>query len=193
MKYYFISGQGESAAEEKPVEEGLQPNQEPSPDDLSSPNADHAAPLLQAQQRPPSRVEREETCPGSASGTGTMEVEMTASMAVSEGTDIQSSTTGPDRDQPEQERAPEKDSEQERTLEKDRDDKETVDLEMVDEGLPPSKGSEDDSWEESEGQREPSDPNNNSLETPQDHQDDSIDIPEAHTQVCQTDIRLQNQ
>ncbi|XP_076014762.1 pecanex-like protein 2 [Genypterus blacodes] len=172
-----VEGQGESGAEEKPAEEGLQPSLEPSPDDLSSPNPDQAAPLLQSQQRPPSRVEREETCPGSASGTGNMDLELTASVALSEETDIRSSK---------RERAPEKDSDQERTFERDSDDKEIMDIEMIDEGLPLSKGSEDDSGEESEGQKEPSDPNNNSLDSPQD-QEDLIDIPDAHTQMCHRD------
>ncbi|XP_040905337.1 pecanex-like protein 1 isoform X2 [Toxotes jaculatrix] len=52
-----LEEQGESAAEEKPVEGGVHPSPEPSPDDLSSPNPDQAAPLLQAQQRPPADKE----------------------------------------------------------------------------------------------------------------------------------------
>ncbi|XP_022619371.1 pecanex-like protein 1 [Seriola dumerili] len=171
-----LEGQGESAAEEKPVEGGLHPNPEPSPDDLSSPNPDQAAPLLQAQQRPPSRAEREEMRPGSASGK--MDAEIIETGAVKEGMDIQSSLTGT-----EQERTAEKDSEQDRIEEKDCEDKETADRETADEGLPPSKGSEDESEEESEGQKEPSDPNNNSLETPKDRQDDFIDVPEPPAQT----------
>ncbi|KAF7659007.1 hypothetical protein LDENG_00004300 [Lucifuga dentata] len=183
-----VEGQGESAAEERPVDEGLQPSQEPSPDDLSSPSADQAAPLLQAQQRPPSRAEREEMCLGSASGTGNIDVEMTETVAVREGTDIQSSMTAPDRDQSEQKRTPEKDTDQNRTMQKDCSDKDTVYRETVDEGLPPSKGSEDESGEENEGQKEPSDPNNNSLEIPQDQQDDLVDIPEPPMEVGHTQI-----
>ncbi|KAG7228569.1 hypothetical protein INR49_007743 [Caranx melampygus] len=174
-------GQGESAVEEKPVEGGLHPSPEPSPDDLSSPNPDQAAPLLQAQQRPPSRAEREEMRPGSAGGK--MDAEIIETGAVKEGADVQSSLTGTDREQSEQERTAEKDSEQDRVQEKDCEDKETADRETADEGLPPSKGSEDESEEESEGKKEPSDANNNSLETPNDHQDELIDIPEAPAQA----------
>lgn len=166
------------------MEGGLHPSPEPSPDDLSSPNPDQAAPLLQAQQRPPSRAEREETRPGSASGTGKMDAEIIETGAVKEGVDIQGSLTGADRDQSEQERTAEKGSEQDIIEnEKDGEDKETADRETADEGLPPSKGSEDESEEESEGQKEPPDANNNSLETPQDRQEDFIDIPEPPAQV----------
>lgn len=173
------------------MEGGLHPSPEPSPDDLSSPNPDQAAPLLQAQQRPPSRAEREETRPGSGSGTEKMDAEIIESGAVKEGVDIQSSLTGTDREQSEQERTAEKDSDQDR-IEKEKDcedkDKETVDRETADEGLPPSKGSEEESEEESEEQKEPSDANNNSLETSQDHQEDFIDIPEPPAQVGLTDV-----
>ncbi|XP_042358651.1 pecanex-like protein 2 [Plectropomus leopardus] len=169
-------GQGESAAEERPVEGSLHPS--PSPDDLSSPNPDQAAPLLQAQQRPPSRAEREEMRPGSASGSGKMDAEITETVAAKEGIDVQSSLTGTDREKLEQERKTEKDSEQDRI--EDCEDKETADRETADEGLPPSKGSEDESEEESEEQKEPSDANNNTLETPQ---DDFIDIPESPAQA----------
>lgn len=179
--FHFISGQSESAAEEKPAEGGLHPSPEPSPDDLSSPNPDQAAPLLQAQQRPPSRAEREEMRPGSAGGK--MDAEIIETGAVKEGADVQSSLTVTDREQSEQERTAEKDSEQEGVEDKDCEDKETADRETADEGLPPSKGSEDESEEESEGKKEPSDANNNSLETPNDHQDELIDIPEAPAQV----------
>ncbi|XP_035518857.1 pecanex-like protein 1 [Morone saxatilis] len=174
-------GQGESA-EEKPVEGGLHPSPEPSPDELSSPNPDQAAPLLQAQQRPPSRAEREEMRPGS--GTGKMDVEIIETGAVKDGVDFQSSLTGTDREQPEQEPTTEKDPEQDRIEEeKDGEDKDAADRETADEGLPPSKGSEDESEEESEGQKEPPDANNNSLETAQDRQDDLIDIPEPPAQA----------
>ena len=166
----------------------LQPSPEPSPDDLSSPNPDQAAPLLQAQQRPPSRAERGEARPGSASGTGIMDVEITETRAVKEGVDIQSSLTGTDREQSEQGRTAEKDSEQGRIEGKDCEDKETVDRETADEGLPPSKGSEIESEEESEGQKEHSDANNNSLEIPEDRRDDFVAIPEPPAQVGLTDV-----
>uniref|UniRef100_A0A671YRY6 Pecanex-like protein n=1 Tax=Sparus aurata TaxID=8175 RepID=A0A671YRY6_SPAAU len=187
--FCFLPGQGESAADERPVDEGLQPSPEPSPDDLSSPNPDQAAPLLQAQQRPPSRAEREETRPGSASGTGKMDAETIETAAVKEGADAQSSVMGTDREQSEQERTTEKDSERDRIEEeKDCEDKEDEDRETADEGLPPSKGSEDESEEESEEQKETPDANNNSLETPQEHQEDFIDVPDPHAQVGLTDI-----
>ncbi|XP_051275744.1 pecanex-like protein 1 isoform X2 [Dicentrarchus labrax] len=174
-------GQGESA-EEKPVEGGLHPSPEPSPDELSSPNPDQAAPLLQAQQRPPSRAEREEMQSGS--GTGKMDVEIIETGAVKDGVDIQSSLTGTDREQPEHEPTTEKDPDQDRIEEeKDDEDKDATDRETADEGLPPSKGSEDESEEESEGQKEPPDANNNSLETAQDRQDDLIDIPKPPAQA----------
>ncbi|KAM8738092.1 pecanex-like protein 2 [Acanthopagrus schlegelii] len=179
-----VEGQGESAADERPVDEGLQPSPEPSPDDLSSPNPDQAAPLLQAQQRPPSRAEREETRPGSASGTGKMDAEIIETAAVKEGADAQSSVMVTDKEQSEQERTTEKDSERDRIEEeKDCEDKEDEDRETADEGLPPSKGSEDESEEESEEQKETPDANNNSLETPQEHQEDFIDAPDPPAQV----------
>lgn len=177
---HFIPGQGENAADERPVEGGLHTS--PSPDDLSSPNPDQAAPLLQAQQRPPSRAEREEIRPGSANGTAKLDAEIIETVAVKEGVDIQSS----DREQSEQERTPEKDSEKDRI--EDFEDKETVDRETADEGLPPSKGSGDESEEDSEGQKESPDANNNSLETPQDCQDEFIDIPEPPAQVSLTGV-----
>lgn len=181
---FLIPGQGECAAEEKPVEGGLHPSPEPSPDDLSSPNPDQSAPLLQAQQRPPSRAEREEMRPGSASGTGKMDVEIIDTGTVKEGTDVQISLTGTDREQSEQERTLEKDSQQDRVEKVEKsNDKENADRDTADEGLPPSKGSEDESEEENEGQKEPSDANNNSLETPQDHQDELIHIPGPAVQV----------
>ncbi|XP_056147775.1 pecanex-like protein 1 [Lampris incognitus] len=46
-------GQTECTVEERPAEDGLQPSQELSPEDFSSPNPDQDAPLLPAQQRPP--------------------------------------------------------------------------------------------------------------------------------------------
>ena len=175
FKFYnlhLIPGQGESAADERPVEGGLHTS--PSPDDLSSPNPDQAAPLLQAQQRPPSRAERQETRPGSANGTAKLDAEIIETVAVKEGADIQRGIGG---EQSEQEKTPEKDSQQQQ------EDKEAADRETADEGLPPSKGSGDESEEESEGQKESPDANNNSLETPQDCQDEFIDIPEPPAQV----------
>ncbi|XP_068575808.1 pecanex-like protein 2 isoform X3 [Cebidichthys violaceus] len=170
-----VEGQGESAADERPVEGGLHPS--PSPDDLSSPNPDQAAPLLQAQQRTPSRAEREEKRPGSASRTGKMDADIIETVSVKKGVDIQSSMS--DREQPEQETTTEK----EPYRIEDCEDKDSADRETADEGLPPSKGSEDES-EESEGQKEPPDANNNnSLGTPQDHQIDFIDTPDSPAQA----------
>lgn len=166
------------------MEGGLNPSPEPSPDDLSSPVPDQATPLLQAQQRPPSRAERDETQPISASPK--IDAETIAERgAVTEEVDFQSSLNG---GQSEQEGAVEKDTEQEMVEEKDCEDKETEDRDMIDEGLPPSKGSEDESEEESEELKEPSDTNHNSLETPQEDQDEFIDIPEALAQVGHADL-----
>ncbi|XP_068423984.1 pecanex-like protein 2 isoform X2 [Clinocottus analis] len=170
-----VEGAGESAAGERPVKGGLHPS--PSPDDLSSPNPDQATPLLQAQQRTPSRAEREERRPGSASETGKMDAEKIETVAVKEGVDIQSSLT--DREQSEQVRTREKGKDR---IE-DREEKDSADRETADEGLPPSKGSEDESEEENEGQKEPPDANNNSLGTPQDHQFDFIDTSDSPSQV----------
>lgn len=187
----FIPGQGESPAGEKPVEGDLHPSPEPSPDDLSSPNPDQAAPLLQAQQRPPSRAERDEMRPGSAGGVGKMDAEIIETAAVKERADIQDSLVVADREISEQERTTEKDWERDRIEEeKDCEDEEAADRETADEGLPLSRGSEDENEEESEGQKEPPDANNNSLETPQDCQDDFIDIPEPPAQVGLTLIEM---
>ncbi|XP_035029514.2 pecanex-like protein 1 isoform X2 [Hippoglossus stenolepis] len=178
-----VEEQGESTAEGKPVEARLHPSPEPSPDDLSSPNPDQAAPLLQAQQRPPSRAEREDMRPISASGTmGKMDEELPENAAAKEGVDVQSTLMESDRERSEQERTAEKVLEQERIEEKDSEDKDTEERETADEGLPPSKGSEEESEEESDGQKEPSDDNNNSLETPKDSQDDFLDVPETPAQ-----------
>uniref|UniRef100_A0A7N9AXR8 Pecanex-like protein n=1 Tax=Mastacembelus armatus TaxID=205130 RepID=A0A7N9AXR8_9TELE len=185
LAFYFILGQGESAAEERPVEGSLHPSPDPSPDDLSSPNREKAAPLLQAQQRPPSQSEREEMQPGSASETEKMDAEISETGDV-KGTDR--SVEGIDREQSEQEGTAEKDSEQHRIEDKDFNDKEIAEREIADEGLPPSKGSENESEEESEGQKEPSDANINSLETPQDCQDDFINNPRPAARV---DLPLQ--
>lgn len=166
----------------KPLEGGLQPSPETSPDEISSPNPDQAAPLLQAQQRPPSQAETEEMRPGSAGGTAEKDAEIIDTGAVKEGADIQISLTGTDREQSEQDEATEKDRTETR---KDRNDEEAADPETADEGLPPSNGSEEDSEEKSEG---PSDANNNSLETPRDHPEDFIDIPDPAAQVGHTDV-----
>ncbi|KAM7408470.1 hypothetical protein PAMA_002275 [Pampus argenteus] len=186
-----VEGQGECAAEERPIEGGLHPSPEPSPDDVSSPNPNQTAPLLQAQQRPPSQTEREETQPGSASGTRKMDTEIIDTGAVKEGVDVQISLTGMDKEQSEQERRVEKDSEQDR-IEKQEDSNDKADRDTADEGLPPSKGSEDESEEENEGQKEPSDANSNSLETPQDHQNDFINIPAEQVEeaYCSDEIEV---
>lgn len=110
-----------------------------------------------------------------------MEAEIIETVAVKEGMEIQSSLAGTNREQSEQERPTEKDSEQDRL--EDCEDKDAADRETADEGLPPSKGSEDESEEEGEGLKESPDANNNSLETSQDRQDDFIDIPEPPAQV----------
>ena len=118
-----------------------------------------------------------------------MDTETMETAAVKEGVDAQSSVTGTDREQSEQDRTTEKDSERDRIEEeKDCEDKEDEDRETADEGLPPSKGSEDESEEESEEQKETPDANNNSLETPQEHQEDFIDVPDPPAQVGLTDI-----
>ncbi|KAF6716244.1 Pecanex-like protein 2 [Oryzias melastigma] len=64
------SGHAEAAAEENPVEEEVDQSPDASPNDFSSPNPDPDAPLLQAQQRPSSQADREETRPGSETGDG---------------------------------------------------------------------------------------------------------------------------
>lgn len=178
-----------TAAEERPVEGGLQPSPEPSPDDLSSPNPDQAAPLLQAQQRPPSQAEKEEIQPGSVGGIEKTDTETIETEPVKEGIDIKGPLTGINKEQSEQDRTAEKESEQDRIEEKDSEDKETADREIADEGLPSSKGSEDESEEESEeeseGHKEPSDANNNSLEAPHGDQEHVIDIPEPPTQAVE--------
>lgn len=159
------------------MEGRLQPSPEPSPDDLSSPSPNQAAPLLQAQQRPPSHAEKEDTHPVSASGAGNKDAEIIETGVAKEVIDVESSLPGTDRE----ERTAEKNSEQHRI--EDCEDKETADGETADEGLPPSKGSEDESEEESDVQNEPSDATINPLETPQDYQDDFIDVQEPAAQV----------
>ncbi|XP_072246857.1 pecanex-like protein 2 [Leuresthes tenuis] len=176
-----VEGQCETAAEEQPLEGSTHPSPNPSPDDLSSPNPDQGAPLLQAQQRPTSQAEREELCVRSASETEKMDGEITKNGTAKEGVDIQSSLPEKGGDQSELERTV--DSELERIEEKDFEDKETADRETADEGLPSSKGSEDESEEGSEGQKETSDANNNSLDTPKEDRDELIDIPEPPSQA----------
>lgn len=159
----------------------MHPSLEPSPDDLSSPSPNQATPLLQAQQRPPSQAERVEMRPASACGAGEMAAEVMDSAAVHEGVDIQNSLAVDEREISEQEPTTVRDSEQDRREEeKDCEDKEAADRETADEGLPLSRGSEDENDEESERQKNA---NNNSPETPQDCQDDFIDIPEPPAQV----------
>ncbi|MEQ2212903.1 hypothetical protein XENOCAPTIV_006653, partial [Xenoophorus captivus] len=166
--------QGETAAEEQNMEGGPLPNPELSPDDLSSPNPEQDAPLLRAQQRSPSRPEKEQA-----------EVTETGA-AVGEGRDVQKSLIGKGGDQSEEERSLEKDLKQDTREEKESEYKEAADRETVDEGLPASKGREDESEEGSEGPKENSDANNNSLETPKDDLDVFIDTPESPAQVGST-------
>lgn len=162
------------------MEGGLQPSPAPSPDDLSSPDPNQAAPLLQAQQRSPSSGEREDAQPVSASGTGNADAEVKQTGAAKEETDIKILVPGADKE----EGTAETDAEQQSVKEKDCEDKETVDDgETADEGLPPSKGSGDESEDESEGHNEHSDAAINPLDTPQDCQDDYIDIPDPTVQV----------
>ncbi|XP_067372169.1 pecanex-like protein 2 isoform X2 [Channa argus] len=175
-----VQGQCESAAEEKSVEGVLHSSPQPSPDDLSSPNPDQAAPLLQAQQRSPSRAEKEDIQQVSTIGTGNMHAEIIETGAIKEGIDMESSLPGTDRDR---ERIAEKDSEDNRREEKDCKNKDTAGMETADEGLPPSKGSEDVSEEERGGQKEPPDANVNPIDTPQDCQEDFIYIPESPAQA----------
>ncbi|CAG6016694.1 unnamed protein product [Menidia menidia] len=177
-----VEGQYETASEQ-PVEGSPHRTPDPSPDDLSSPNPDQDAPLLQAQQRPPSQAEREEARVGSASEIGKADAEITENGAEKEAVEIQSPLPEKGRDQTELERTVEKDLEQERIEEREFEDKESADRETADEGLPSSKGSEDESEECSEGQKETSDANNNSLETPKEDQDEFIDMPEPPSQA----------
>ncbi|KAM8852333.1 pecanex-like protein 2 isoform 1-T1 [Synchiropus picturatus] len=158
-----VEGQSAGGALERPLEGGVDPSPEPSPDDLTSPNPDQAAPLLQAQQRPPSRAEAEETQAGCSGETVKTDAEVIGSKV--EHGDVQLSIA-------------EEESEPERTGTDLHQDKEASDKEAADEGLPPSRGSEEESEEASESRKEPSDANNNSLETPEDPVEDLDDIPE---------------
>lgn len=176
-----VEGQCESAAVERPVEGGLQLSPEPSPDDLSSPNPDQAAPLLQAQQRPPSKAEREEVHPESFSGAGNMEAETNETSVRKEEVDNEGSQTR--IDQSEREKTGKQSEKENTNNEKVCEDEEASDQETADEGMPPSKGSEDESEEENEIQKESSDANNNSLESSQHDQEEYVDIPELPAQA----------
>lgn len=168
-----------SGNEEKPVDGGLHLSPEPSPDDFSSPNPDQAAPLLQAQQRPPSRAERDETRPGSQNSATKTDADVTEIAAVREGAENKDLVG---RVEIEGEPTTEKDSvRDEADGEREREDKKDED--DADEGLPLSRGSDIENEEESEGCKEPPDANNNSLDTPQDVQDELLDIPELPEQV----------
>ncbi|XP_023183372.1 pecanex-like protein 2 [Xiphophorus maculatus] len=154
-------GRGEAAAADQAVGEDPRLDAELSPDDFSSPNPDQDAPLLQAQQRSPSRSAREEA-------------EVTENRAAAEeGGDVQKSSTG---SRSGEETTPERNLKQDRREQREDD-------EAADEGLPPSKGSEDESEEGSEDLKENSDANNNSLGTPKDDQGESIDIAESPPQA----------
>lgn len=167
-----------SGNEEKPIDGGQHLSPEPSPDDFSSPNPDQAAPLLQAQQRTPSRGGRAETRPGSQnSATKTdADVPETAAVQRAENKDLVGKA------EMEGEPTTKKDSEQDgEEVEREREDKKDED--DADEGLPLSRESDIENGVGSEGCKEPPDANNNSLDTPQDVQDELIDIPELPAQV----------
>lgn len=168
-----------TGTDEKPVDGGLHLSPEPSPDDFSSPNPDQAAPLLQAQQRPPSRADRDEMRPGSQNSATKTDADVAETAAVQEGTENKD-LVGTE----EIEGGPrtEKDSELD-GAEGERESEDKKDEDDADEGLPLSRGSDVESEEESEGCKEPPDANNNSLDTPQDVQDELIDIPELPAQV----------
>uniref|UniRef100_A0A3P8UW25 Pecanex-like protein n=1 Tax=Cynoglossus semilaevis TaxID=244447 RepID=A0A3P8UW25_CYNSE len=169
-----LEEQGECDAEEKHAEDGQNQSPEPSPDDLSSPNPDQATPLLQAQQRPPSRAGREEV-----GTTGKMEEEISENGSTKERMEV--------KEPSEPECTADKVSELDRTEEKKWEDNETGDMETADEGLPPSKESgedseEEDEEEESDGQKELPDDNNNSLETSMENRENFVEIPELPLQ-----------
>ncbi|XP_054885221.1 pecanex-like protein 2 isoform X2 [Poeciliopsis prolifica] len=158
-------GRGDAASAEQAVVEDPRSDAELSPDDFSSPNPDQDAPLLQAQQRSPSRSAREEAEP-------------TESGAAAEEGGVQKCST---RSLSGEETTPERNLKQDSR--EQREDDEAADRETVDEGLPPSKGSEDESEEGSECLKENSDANNNSLGTPKDDQGESIDTAESPPQA----------
>ncbi|XP_029030939.1 pecanex-like protein 1 isoform X2 [Betta splendens] len=174
-------GQCETVVEARRVEGGMQPSPSPSPDDLSSPDPNQAAPLLQAQQRSPAHAAKDDARPVSAAGTGNADAGTTE-----DGTDVKISLPGTGGE----DGAAETDSEPRRAEEKDREDTEAADGEAADEGLPPSKGSGDESEDESAGQSERSDATINPLDTPQ---DDLIDIPvltEQGETYCSDEIEV---
>lgn len=173
------------------MEGGLQLSPEPSPDDLSSPNPDQAAPLLQAQQRPPSKAEREEVHPESFSGAGNMEAETNETSVRKEEVDNEGSQTR--IDQSEREKTGKQSEKENTNNEKVCEEEEASDQETADEGMPPSKGSEDESEEENEIQKESSDANNNSLESSQHDQEEYVDIPELPAQVLDELVLLKHQ
>ncbi|XP_072292501.1 pecanex-like protein 2 isoform X1 [Eucyclogobius newberryi] len=171
-----VEGESLSTAEQRPLAVGLQLSPEPSPEDLSSPNPDQAAPLLQAQQRTPSKAEREEVCPESSSGNTKEEAE-TIETTVKKEEESESSHSKLSRTEKQNSPDSEK-SDQER----DCDSKDASDPETADEGLPPSKGSGDESEEENQVQKESSDANNNSVLSSQHDEDEFVDIPELPLQ-----------
>lgn len=171
-----------SGNEEKPADGGQHLSPEPSPDDFSSPNPDQAAPLLQAQQRPPSRAERDETRPGSQNGAKKTDADVTETAAVQEGAENKDLVEAVGKEEIEEEPVMEKDLEQD-GAEGEREREDRKDEDDADEGLPLSRGSDVENEEESEERKEPPDANNNSLDTPQDVQDELIDIPELPAQV----------
>lgn len=171
-----------SGNEEKPIDRGQHLSPEPSPDDFSSPNPDQSAPLLQAQQRPPSRAERDETRPGSQNGAKRADGDVTEIAAVQEEAENKDVVEAVGKEGVGEEPTVEKDSEQD-GAEGEREREEEKDEDDADEGLPLSRGSDVENEEESEGRKEPPDTNNNSLDTPEDVQDELIDIPELPVQV----------
>lgn len=171
-----------SGNEEKPADGGQHLSPEPSPDDFSSPNPDQAAPLLQAQQRPPSRAERDETRPGSQNSAKKTDADVTETAAVQEGSENKDLVAAVGKEEIEEEPMMEKDLEQ-NGAEGEREHEDRKDEDDADEGLPLSRGSDVENEEESEERKEPPDANNNSLDTPQDFQDELIDIPELPAQV----------
>ncbi|KAM6956226.1 pecanex-like protein 2 [Aplochiton taeniatus] len=159
-------GQSDAAPNKKPRDAGLQPSDELSPDDVSSPNPDQAAPLLQAQQRPSSGPERDGSRPGSGAGAGAQEEspERPATGTEDEfgsGKDDGGKTPARPRPRHSPERGPAK-------LESPSQEKDLSVGDALDEGLATSKSSEG----ESQGENQRTDPNNNTLETPEESQED---------------------
>ncbi|XP_030235637.1 pecanex-like protein 1 [Gadus morhua] len=180
-------GRNQSTADDLP-EGRVQPGQELSPEELSSPNPDQATPLLQAQQRPSSRAGGDGTRPGSAVSAEKRDASSRTGCGGGGGTereeaDIQSPLTGTDRLLSERSRAAEKERTTGTEPEKGGNvEEDGGEREAVDEGLPSSHGGgsssssssssgsvEGESGEESEGRKEPSDANNNTVDEPRDH------------------------